>query len=145
MKSVLDLSPGAGTFGLVCLAKQIGYFCIAWSDAHKVALEKLFASETLKLMASPGHDFHNAKFAADIGKTSEVKPSPGKWNIVTEATPSKQPTGKNGEYSGTKRRKVEKNEAPTGDKKTGKATQKDELEISDLDPEEHEDVWSEDE
>lgn len=72
-KSVIDMTPGQGTFGEMCLRSRIGYFCIAMSDKHAEYLTCKLRLAALKFMAEEGCPLYNPRYATALGATTKVK------------------------------------------------------------------------
>ena len=61
---VLDISPGPGTYGEVCIAEGVTYVCLAFTEKHADELNNRFKMAALRLMCDESNVMHyNAKCA----------------------------------------------------------------------------------
>ena len=99
-KSVIDITPGQGTFGEMCIKHRVGYFCVAFTEAHAQFLHKKFQASALKYMADESSAVFLPKCAEAMGKKADKKPEekkrtkPSGKREPPGADPSGEPTGK---------------------------------------------------
>jgi hypothetical protein len=84
-KSVIDITPGQGNFGMACLKQRVGYFCLAFSEEHAEYLTRKFQAAALTFMAEEGTALYNPKCA-----TAMSSKKPEKQNTKTAQKPKKQ-------------------------------------------------------
>ena len=113
-KIVIDITPGQGTFGEMCIKHRIGYFCVAFTEAHAQFLHNKFQASALQYMADESSALFLPKCAEAMGKKADKKPEAKKRPKPTGkkeppgADPSGEPTGKNdppAAKAGAKKRK----------------------------------------
>lgn len=72
VKTVIDLSPGAGTLALTCIRRRVGYLGICMSDAHREGLRGVLVDGILSAMQEEGSGLYQPRLVqAMSGQTPD--------------------------------------------------------------------------